>query len=73
MKITDLALLAAAAAAVYLVSAAKAGKLTWTPWKKVASYDGYQYFNDGESGLVITPSGDYVLNGVTVWSPPGMM
>lgn len=73
MKISDIALLAASAAAVFLVFKAKGGSvLAWKPWNKTASYDGYQYYNDGESGLVITPSGDYVLNGVTVWSPPGL-
>lgn len=70
MKIDDIALLAAAAAAVFLVMKAKnGGALSWTPWKKVATYDGYQYYNDGTSGLVITPDGSYVLNGETVWAP----
>lgn len=76
MKPGDIALLAAAAAAVYLVMNAKRGTgaagSSWVPWKQVASYDGYQYFNDGQSGLVIDPQGRYILNGVVVWEPPGL-
>jgi hypothetical protein len=78
MKMSDFALLAASAAAVFLVLKARgltgggAAGSTWTAWNPVASYNGYQYFNDGNSGLVITPAGDYVLNGVTVWSPRGL-
>lgn len=75
MKMGDLALLVASAAAVFLVVKAKGGAgyvSTWKPWKEITTYDGYQYFNDGESGLVITPQGEYVLNGVVVWSPNRM-
>lgn len=77
MKTGDLALLAAAAAAVYLVINAKraaggSSSSSWVPWKAVTTYDGYQYFNDGNSGLVIDPQGRYILNGVTVWEPPGL-
>ena len=76
MKPSDIALLAAAAAAVYLVMSAKrktgGSASTWTPWKPVTTYEGYQYFNDGQSGLVIDPQGRYILNGVVVWEPPGL-
>lgn len=75
MQVSDIALLAASAAAVFLVIQSRqggGGGSTWVPWKSVASYDGYQYYNDGAQGLVITPAGDYVLNGVTVWSPRGL-
>lgn len=77
MKSGDIALLAAAAAAVYLViNAKRSGKSlmpsSWVPWKSITTYDGNQYFTDGQSGLVIDSQGRYVLNGEVVWSPPGL-
>lgn len=75
MKPGDIALLAAAAAAVFLVVSAKnktGGASSWVPWKKVTDYEGYQYYNDGSSGLVIDPQGRYILNGSVVWEPPGL-
>lgn len=82
MKIADVALLAATAAAVYLVWQAKkpaaagaAAASSWIPWQQTNSWQGWSYYNDGSSGLAISPDGAYYLNGEKVWSPDsrGMM
>lgn len=81
MRIGDIALLAAAAAAVYLVMSAKKGApaaaagAAWVPWQQTNNYQGWNYYNDGDSGLAISPDGGYYLNGELVWSPQsrGMM
>lgn len=72
MKTTDIALLAASAAAVFLVFKAKNGGLSWVPWNKVASYDGWEYFNDGQAGIAVKYGADgqpaeYYLNGERIW------
>lgn len=82
MRISDVALLAATAAAVYLVwqakkpaTAGEAAAASWVPWQQTNRYQGWNYYADGESGLAISPDGAYYLNGEKVWSPEsrGMM